>query len=120
MEDVLMPYFFEIKDGFITGIEKNDSIKRKEKKGGILMTLLKMSFYGAVIILAILIIRAFTLHKLPKKTFLILWAVALVHLLVPFEIASGFSLYSLLPEALVVGEQTDNLTQNTEQLNYVL
>ena len=68
------------------------------------MTLLKMSFYGAVIILAILIIRAFTLHKLPKKTFMILWAVALVRLLVPFEIASGFSLYSLLPEELTPQE----------------
>ena len=71
------------------------------------MTLLNMSFYGAVIILAILIIRAFALHKLPKKTFLILWAVALVRLLVPFEIASGFSLYSLLPEAFIIGEQND-------------
>jgi len=63
------------------------------------MTLLKMSFYGAVIILVILILRAFTLHKLPKRAFLILWAVALVRLLVPFEISSGLSLYSLLPEA---------------------
>jgi len=62
------------------------------------MTLLKMSFYGAVIILAVLIIRAFTLHKLPKKTFLILWAVALIRLLIPFEVSSGLSLYSLLPE----------------------
>lgn len=62
------------------------------------MTLLKMSFYGAVIILAVIIIRAFTLHKLPKKTFLILWGVALLRLLVPFEIASGFSIYSLFPE----------------------
>ncbi|MBP3578587.1 MAG: M56 family metallopeptidase, partial [Lachnospiraceae bacterium] len=58
-----------------------------------------MSFYGAVIILVILILRAFTLHKLPKRAFLILWAVALVRLLVPFEISSGLSLYSLLPEA---------------------
>ncbi len=78
------------------------------------MTLLNMSFYGAVIILAILIIRAFTLHKLPKKTFLILWAVALVRLLVPFEITSGLSLYSLLPEAIIVGEQNDVSAPNTE------
>lgn len=62
------------------------------------MTLLKMSIYGAVIILAVLIIRAFTLHKLPKKTFLVLWGVALLRLLVPFEINSGLSLYSLVPE----------------------
>ncbi len=69
------------------------------------MTLLNMSFYGAVIISAILIIRAFTLHKLPKKTFLVLWAVALVRLLVPFEISSGLSLYSLLPEDFRLAEE---------------
>ncbi len=78
------------------------------------MSLLNMSIYGAVIIFAILIIRAFTLHKLPKKTFLILWAVALVRLLVPFEIASGFSLYSLLPEAFIIGEQNDVYAPNKE------
>jgi len=78
------------------------------------MTLLNMSIYGAVIILAILIIRTFTLHKLPKKTFLILWAVALVRLLVPFEIASGFSLYSLLSERLTPQETQTSGTPNTE------
>ncbi|MBP3610728.1 MAG: M56 family metallopeptidase [Lachnospiraceae bacterium] len=62
------------------------------------MTLLEMSIYGAVIILAVLILRVFTLHKLPKKTFLILWGIALLRLLVPFEIESGFSIYSLLPK----------------------
>lgn len=61
------------------------------------MTLLTMSFYGAVLISAILIIRAFTLHRLPKKTFLVLWGIALLRLLVPFELSSGISLYSLLP-----------------------
>jgi len=77
------------------------------------MTLLKMSFYGAVIILVILILRAFTLHKLPKRAFLILWAVALVRLLVPFEISSGLSLYSLLPEA------PEELPLFTEQEPYI-
>ena len=71
------------------------------------MTLFNMSFYGAVIILVILLIRAFTLHKLPKKTFLILWAVALLRLLVPFEIASDLSLYSHLPEAKPFENQYD-------------
>lgn len=74
------------------------------------MTLLKMSFYGAVIIFAVLIIRAITLHKLPKKTFLILWAVALVRLLIPFDISSDYSLYSLLPEEMILtGKQETNL-----------
>jgi len=62
------------------------------------MTLLKMSLYGAVIILAIVLIRALTLHKLPKRIFVILWSIALLRLLVPFEISSSFSIYSLLPK----------------------
>lgn len=74
------------------------------------MTLLNMSIYGAVIILAVLIIRAFTLHKLPKKTFLVLWSVALLRLLVPFEIHSGLSVYSLMPETWTV----EHLLSNTD------
>lgn len=60
------------------------------------MSLFHMSIYGAVIILAIVLIRTFTLHKLPKKIFLVLWGIALLRLLVPFEISSSFSIYSLL------------------------
>ncbi len=71
------------------------------------MTLLPMSFYGAVLILAILLIRTLTLHKLPKKTFLVLWGVALLRLLVPFEISSGFSLYGLLPVKTVADIPVD-------------
>ncbi len=62
------------------------------------MTLLKMSIYGAVIILAIVLIRALTLHKFPKKIFVVLWSIALLRLLMPFEISSSFSIYSLLPK----------------------
>ena len=58
------------------------------------MSLLQMSFSGAVLILAIVVIRAAAIHKLPKKTFLILWGVVLLRLLVPFSIPSMFSIYS--------------------------
>ena len=69
------------------------------------MTLLKMSIYGAVIILAIVLIRALTLHKLPKKIFVILWSIALLRLLIPFEISSSYSIYSLLPNQQTETEQ---------------
>ena len=59
------------------------------------MMILKMSFTAAVLILAIVVIRALFLHKLPKKTFLILWGVALCRLLIPFSITSRFSVYTL-------------------------
>ena len=60
------------------------------------MSLLQMSFSGAVLILAIAVIRAAAINKLPKKTFLVLWGVALLRLLVPFSIPSAFSVYSLV------------------------
>jgi len=64
------------------------------------MNLLEMSFYGAVMILVIVIIRALVLYKLPKKFFLILWGVVLLRLLVPFEISSGLSIYSHVPKGI--------------------
>ena len=79
------------------------------------MTLLKMSIYGAVIILAIILIRAITLHKLPKKTFLILWSVALLRLLVPFEIASEYSVYSLVPDEVTEQFSDTLLSEQTKE-----
>jgi beta-lactamase regulating signal transducer with metallopeptidase domain len=46
--------------------------------------------------LVILLLRALLLYKLPKKTFVALWWVALARLLLPFELPSAFSVYSLL------------------------
>ena len=60
------------------------------------MSLLQMSFLGTVIILLIVVLRAVLINRLPKKTFLILWWIALIRLLVPFSIKSVASIYSLL------------------------
>jgi hypothetical protein len=46
------------------------------------MSLLNMSFSASILILVIVIIRALLLHKLPKRTFLVLWGVVLCRLLV--------------------------------------
>lgn len=60
------------------------------------MSLLRMSLSGAVMILAVVIIRALAIHKLPKRTFSLMWDIVLVRLLVPYSLPSVFSLYSLL------------------------
>lgn len=60
------------------------------------MSLLQMSFLGTVIILLIVVLRAVLINRLPKKTFLILWWIALIRLLVPVSIKSVTSIYSLL------------------------
>lgn len=59
------------------------------------MSLWEMSLTGSVLILVILTLRALTLHRLPKTTFLALWGVAAVRLLVPYTLPSPFSVYSL-------------------------
>ncbi|MBR4546342.1 MAG: M56 family metallopeptidase [Oscillibacter sp.] len=48
------------------------------------MSLLQMSTSGGILILAVAFLRLFTLRVLPKRTFLILWAVVLIRLLIPF------------------------------------
>ncbi len=60
------------------------------------MSLLQMSFAGAVMILAIIVIRALAVNLLPKKTFLALWGIAVARLLLPFSVPSAFSVYSLI------------------------
>lgn len=63
------------------------------------MTFLELSFSGAVFVLAIAAFRALTLRRLPKGTFVALWWLAAARLLLPVELSSRFSVYTLL-EAL--------------------
>ena len=58
------------------------------------MDILQMSFSASVLIVAVVMIRALMLHKLPKKTFLALWGVVVCRLLIPFSIPSRFSFYT--------------------------
>ena len=59
------------------------------------MNLIQMSILGGVLILAVIVLRALALNKLPKGTFLALWAVAALRLLFPFSIPSPASVYNL-------------------------
>ncbi|WP_041427286.1 hypothetical protein [Syntrophomonas wolfei] len=58
------------------------------------MDIFQMSFSAAFLIIAVIIIRALALHRLPKKTFLILWGVVICRLLIPFSIPSRLSFYT--------------------------
>ena len=60
------------------------------------MNLVQMSVSGSCIILATVLIRALAIHRLPKRTFLALWGIALARLVLPFSIPSPFSLFALL------------------------
>ena len=59
------------------------------------MGLLHRSLTGALLVLVILLVRAVAVNRLPKAAFKALWAVAAARLLLPFSVASRFSLYNI-------------------------
>jgi beta-lactamase regulating signal transducer with metallopeptidase domain len=54
-----------------------------------------MSISGALIILAATLARLVALNRLPKRTFLFLWGLALIRLLLPFSLHFGASIFNL-------------------------
>ena len=74
------------------------------------MQLLQMSLAGGVMIVVITVLRALAINKVPKKTFLLLWAAALLRLLVPFSLPSRLSIYSLLRQSAPVSAVHPSVT----------
>ena len=60
------------------------------------MGLMQMSIHGGVLVLVILMVRILWLDKLPKRTFPMLWDIALLRLLMPFSVSFAYSFYSFL------------------------
>lgn len=71
------------------------------------MNLLQMSLSAGIMIIAITVVRALAINRLPKKTFLVLWGIALIRLLLPFSFPSPLSVYSLANRA-GIAEPTTN------------
>jgi beta-lactamase regulating signal transducer with metallopeptidase domain len=58
------------------------------------MSLLQISISASVFILAVIFLRFLLIHRLPKMTFMFLWGVALIQLLVPVSVQSQFSIFT--------------------------
>ena len=59
------------------------------------MDIVQMSVQAGVLIAAIVIVRAVTLYRLPKASFLALWGIVVARLLIPFSLTSKWSVYNL-------------------------
>ena len=59
------------------------------------MDIVQMSVQAGVLIAAIVIVRAITLYRLPKASFLALWEIVVARLLIPFSLTSRWSVYNL-------------------------
>lgn len=57
------------------------------------MSLFQMSVAGGVLILCIVVIRTLAIHRLPKTTFLVLWMITALRLLLPFSIPLPFNIH---------------------------
>ena len=57
------------------------------------MSLFQMSVAGGALILCIVVVRALAIHRLPKTTFLILWMIAALRLLLPLSIPLPFNIH---------------------------
>lgn len=69
------------------------------------MNLLEMSVSGAVMILAVIVVRALAINRLPKKTFIALWGIVLLRLLLPFSLPSQFSAFSFMSNYSLVPQK---------------
>ena len=67
------------------------------------MGLLQMSVQGAAMILAVVAVRTLFLNKLPKGVFMLLWAIVMVRLLVPFDVPLPVSAWSIAERAATQG-----------------
>jgi beta-lactamase regulating signal transducer with metallopeptidase domain len=88
------------------------------------MTLLEVSFSGAVFIIAVVMIRAIAINSLPKKTFLVLWEIVLLRLIIPFAIPSAFSIYTLINHNIstpaFLEAETNNVTSAVSREYFVM
>ncbi|WP_167958217.1 M56 family metallopeptidase [Anaerosporobacter faecicola] len=77
------------------------------------MSLVQRSFVGAVMIMVILIVRGLTIHKLPKKVYLVLWGIVILRLLIPFSMVSSLSVYSIIHNrtASMNNENNDSISK---------
>lgn len=78
------------------------------------MSFIQMSVSGALMILVTIVLRVLFLHKLPKRTFMILWSVVLVRLLIPYSLPSIFSAYSLLQKTAAVDQVLTNIITHAD------
>lgn len=76
------------------------------------MNLLQMSVSGAVMIIAVIVVRALTVNRLPKKIFVLLWGVVLLRLAVPFSVPSMWSAYTFVSRNAPIQEAMADVPGN--------
>ena len=66
------------------------------------MTLINMSIVAGVMIVLGMLIRYFTLAKISKATFVFIWMLAMIRLLIPFELPFGINFFDRITEIQLI------------------
>lgn len=74
--------------------------------------LLKMSISGGILILLIIILRFLAINKLPKRVFVLLWNIALLRLLIPFDLPLHYGIASPAIKIMDNGIELYNASNN--------
>ena len=69
--------------------------------GEVARVLVQLSAAGAVMALTVVAVRALLFRRLPKRVFVVLWALVALRLLVPLWVPAPTSVYNALPDGLV-------------------
>lgn len=64
------------------------------------MSLPQMSISAGIMILIILLLRAGTVNRLPKRTFLVLWDIVLLRLMLPLSLPTAWSIHSFFKQEI--------------------
>ena len=78
------------------------------------MDILQMSVQAGMLIAVVILIRSLTLYRLPKVSFLILWGMVLLRMLVPFSVSTKWSIYNLF--SVLPGDPHAGVTQEAGTL----
>lgn len=75
------------------------------------MNIVNMSFSAAIFILVVITARLLLMKLLPKSTFIVLWGMALIQLVIPYKIPYKFSIYSIIQN--MIGDSSTTVMPST-------
>lgn len=64
------------------------------------MNIVHMSIQAGMLIIATVFVRAIALYRLPKMSFLAFWGIVIARMLIPFSLASRWSIFNILDALL--------------------
>lgn len=71
------------------------------------MNILQMSVQAGLLTVIVIVIRAAALYKLPRTSFLFLWGIVLLRMLIPFSVSAKWSIYNIF-SGISIGAAGEN------------